>query len=107
MQTFNDKHNITPYFMAATIRAWRDPKVRGVLALDKRKVKRMMHHYGEPCPDSLSPGCSICVAWGILLSTQQFPSFRRVYEYTEHHIAVMSESDDWIEIPTTNEEQEQ
>ena len=106
MKQFNDVNKITPYFMAATIRAWRDPKVRRVLALDPRKVRRMMHNYGEPCPGSLSPGCIICVAWGMLLSTQQYPSYRRVHEYTEHHIAIMSESDDWIEIPTTNEENE-
>lgn len=107
MRTFKDKHNITPYFMAATIRAWRDRKIRGALALDRRKVKRIMRHYGEPCPGSLSPGCCICVAWGILLSTQQYPSFRRVVEYTDHHLAIMSETDDWIEIPTTNEEDEE
>jgi hypothetical protein len=104
MRTFTDKDNITPYFMASTIRAWRDPKIRRALALDPRKVKRMMHHWGAPCPGSLSPGCGVCVAWGILLSTQQYPSFRRVCEYTEHHIRIMDESDNWLEIPTTNEE---
>lgn len=48
---------------------------------DKRRLKRMVRHYGKPCGQYYHPHCVACAGWGMFFFYQKFPSGNRVLNY--------------------------